>query len=122
MLGLPYAFASHFAPQQMMEAIDVYRSTFRPSERLDKPYVMLGFNAFAADTNDEGERIASSMQQTFVNLRSDQPTPLQPPVGGYKQSLPRPPHALLHPPPPFSAMRATGTGAVHRWTTQKQPG
>ncbi|HEY9552554.1 LLM class flavin-dependent oxidoreductase [Allosphingosinicella sp.] len=109
MLGLPYAFASHFAPQQMMEAIDVYRSTFRPSERLDKPYVMLGFNAFAADTNDEGERLASSMQQTFVNLRSGQPTPLQPPVEGYKQSLPRPQQAMLDQLLSCSAIGAPGT-------------
>ncbi len=95
MLGLPYAFASHFAPQQMMEAIDVYRSTFRSSDRLAEPYVMLGFNAFAADTDDEGERLASSMQQTFVNLRSGRPTPLQPPAEGYKQSLPPQQQAML---------------------------
>src|SRR3546814_5376006 len=109
MLGLPYAFSSHFAPQQMMEAIDVYRSTFRPSERLDKPYVMLGFNAFAADTNDEGERLASSMQQTFVNLRSGQPTPLQPPVEAYKQPLPRPQQAMVDQPLSCPAIRAHGT-------------
>ncbi|PWG03719.1 LLM class flavin-dependent oxidoreductase [Sphingosinicella humi] len=88
MLGLPYAFASHFAPQQMMEAIEVYRATFRPSERLAEPYVMLGFNAFAAESDEEGERLATSMQQTFVNLRTGQPTPLQPPIEGYKASLP----------------------------------
>src|SRR3954471_7623140 len=50
-LGLPYAFASHFAPAQMMEAIHVYRSTFQSSEQLEKPYVMLGYNAFAADND-----------------------------------------------------------------------
>ena len=95
MLGLPYAFASHFAPQQMMEAIEVYRATFRPSERLAEPYVMLGFNAFAADSDEEGERLASSMQQTFVNLKTGQPTPLQPPVEGYKASLPPHQQAML---------------------------
>jgi len=54
-LGLPYAFASHFAPAQMMQAIDLYRATFRPSAQLAKPYLMLGFNVFAADTDDEAQ-------------------------------------------------------------------
>jgi luciferase family oxidoreductase group 1 len=86
-LGLPYAFASHFAPQQMMQAIALYRSTFRPSAQLDKPYVMLGFNVFAADTDDQAQLLASSMQQAFVNLRSGRPTRLQPPKAGYLESL-----------------------------------
>src|SRR4051794_19451939 len=55
MLGLPYAFASHFAPGQMMDAIRLYREQFRRSEQLDRPYVMLGFNAFAADTDEEAQ-------------------------------------------------------------------
>jgi luciferase family oxidoreductase group 1 len=87
MLGLPYAFASHFAPAQMMEAIAVYRANFRPSARADKPYVMLGFNVFAADSDDEAALLATSMQQAFVNLRSGRPTRLPPPVAGYLQSL-----------------------------------
>ncbi|RYY51820.1 MAG: LLM class flavin-dependent oxidoreductase, partial [Comamonadaceae bacterium] len=66
MLGLPYAFASHFAPQQMMEAIAVYRANFKPSAQLAKPYVMLGFNVFAADTDEEAQVLATSMQQAFV--------------------------------------------------------
>jgi luciferase family oxidoreductase group 1 len=82
-LGLPYAFASHFAPQMMMQAIELYRSTFRPSAQLDKPYVMLGFNVFAADTDEEAQWRATSMQQAFVNLRSGRPGRLQPPVKGY---------------------------------------
>jgi luciferase family oxidoreductase group 1 len=86
-LGLPYAFASHFAPQMMMQAIDIYRSTFRPSAQLDKPYVMLGFNVFAADTDEQAQFLATSMQQAFVNLRSGRPTRLQPPVAGYLESL-----------------------------------
>ncbi|WP_409268390.1 LLM class flavin-dependent oxidoreductase [Massilia sp. BHUDP2] len=86
-LGLPYAFASHFAPQMMMQAIEIYRSTFRPSKQLDKPYVMLGFNVFAADTDAEAQVLATSMQQAFVNLRSGRPTKLQPPVPGYLESL-----------------------------------
>jgi luciferase family oxidoreductase group 1 len=83
MLGLPYAFASHFAPQQLMEAIHVYRSTFRPSQHLDKPHVMLGFNIFAADTDDEARVLATSTQQAFVNLRSGRPGRLPPPRPGY---------------------------------------
>jgi luciferase family oxidoreductase group 1 len=87
-LGLPFAFASHFAPGQMMEAIQVYRSTFQPSEQLGKPYVMLGFNAFAAETDGEAELLATSLMQAFVALRSGHPTPLPPPVAGYYESLP----------------------------------
>jgi luciferase family oxidoreductase group 1 len=86
-LGLPYAFASHFAPEQMMQAIALYRSTFKPSAQLAKPYVMLGFNVFAADTEEQAQFLATSMQQAFVNLRSGQPKRLQPPVAGYLDSL-----------------------------------
>ncbi|CUI07142.1 LLM class flavin-dependent oxidoreductase [Massilia antarctica] len=86
-LGLPYAFASHFAPAQMMQAVDLYRARFRPSAQLDKPYVMLGFNVFAADTDDQAALLATSMQQAFVNLRSGRPGRLQPPVSGYLDAL-----------------------------------
>jgi luciferase family oxidoreductase group 1 len=86
-LGLPYAFASHFAPQMMMQAIALYRSTFRPSAQLDKPYVMLGFNVFAAGTDEEARLLATSMQQAFVSLRSGRPTRLQPPSPGYLERL-----------------------------------
>lgn len=85
--GLPYAFASHFAPQQMMQAIQLYRSTFKPSARLAKPYVMLGFNVFAADTDEEAHFLATSWQQSFVNLRSGRPSRLPPPVKGYLDQL-----------------------------------
>ncbi len=87
-LGLPYAFASHFAPAQMAEAIRVYRRSFQPSDRLAEPYVMLGFNAFAADTDEEAELLATSLMQAFVNLRTGTPSPLPPPVPGYKERLP----------------------------------
>src|SRR5690625_142365 len=82
-LGLPYSFASHFAPQQMMQAIQVYRDSFQPSEHLDKPYVMLGYNVFAADTDEEAHTLASSAQQSFVALRTGKPGRLPPPVPGY---------------------------------------
>ena len=86
-LGLPYAFASHFAPDQMMQAIALYRATFKPSAQLAKPYVMLGYNVFAADTDEEAKFLATSMQQAFVSLRSGRPGRLQPPVKGYLDSI-----------------------------------
>jgi luciferase family oxidoreductase group 1 len=86
-LGLPYAFASHFAPAQMMEAIALYRSEFRPSRQLRQPYLMLGFNVFAADTLAEAQFRATSMQQAFVNLRSGRPSQLPPPVEGYIERI-----------------------------------
>lgn len=86
-LGLPYAFASHFAPAQMMQAIALYRATFKPSAQLAKPYVMLGYNVFAADTDEEAQFLATSMQQAFVSLRSGHPRRLQPPVEGYPDRI-----------------------------------
>ncbi|MEQ9316106.1 MAG: LLM class flavin-dependent oxidoreductase [Henriciella sp.] len=78
-LGLPYAFASHFAPQAMEQAIRIYRETFQPSAQLKEPYVMLGFNMVAADTDEEAHLLASSLRRTFVNLRRGTPTRLAPP-------------------------------------------
>jgi luciferase family oxidoreductase group 1 len=95
MLGLPYAFASHFAPAQMMQAIALYRAEFRPSPRLARPYVMLGFNVFAAQSDEQAQLLATSMQQAFVNLRTGRPSKLQPPVPGYLASLPAPARAML---------------------------
>ena len=86
-LGLPYAFASHFAPAMMTQAIEVYRSRFRPSEQLDRPHVMLGFNVFAAETDEEARFLSTSLMQAFVNLRSGDPTPLPPPQEGYESRL-----------------------------------
>jgi len=94
-LGLPFAFASHFAPAMMMEAIDLYRARFRPSAQLDAPYVMLGFNVFAADTDAEARLLATSMQQAFVNLRTGRPGQLPPPVEGYENQLPPAARAML---------------------------
>jgi luciferase family oxidoreductase group 1 len=79
-LGLPYAFASHFAPGHMMQALELYRARFRPSEQLARPHVMLGLNVFAADTDEEARRLMTSLQQAFVNLRRGRPGPLPPPV------------------------------------------
>ncbi|WP_066798724.1 LLM class flavin-dependent oxidoreductase [Sphingomonas soli] len=88
MLGLPYAFASHFAPAMMMEAADVYRRAFRPSAALDRPHLMLGYNVFAADTDEEAELLASSQQQAFVAIRTTgRGIQLPPPLPGYRESL-----------------------------------
>ena len=95
MLGLPYAFASHFAPQMMMEAIAVYRRRFEPSAQLDKPYVMLGFNAIVADTDEEAELLATSVQQAFVSLRTGNAIKLPPPKRGYADDLPLEARAIL---------------------------
>lgn len=94
-LGLPYAFASHFAPQQMMQAIALYRAHFRPSAQLATPYVMLGFNVFAADSDDEAAFLATSMQQAFVNLRSGRPAQLPPPMADYPKRVGPQERALL---------------------------
>ncbi|WP_106639958.1 LLM class flavin-dependent oxidoreductase [Allosphingosinicella vermicomposti] len=94
-LGLPYAFASHFAPGLMEEAVAIYRRDFKPSEQLDRPYVMLGYNVFAANTDEEAHFLASSMQQAFVALRTGQPTPLPRPVENYLETLPPQYRAML---------------------------
>jgi luciferase family oxidoreductase group 1 len=108
-LGLPFAFASHFAPAQMLQAIEVYRSRFRPSAQLQRSHVMLGFNVFAADTDDEARLLSSSMQQAFVNLRSGRPSRLQPPVAGYEQGLTPPERAILEQTLSCSAIGAPAT-------------
>lgn len=86
-LGLPYAFASHFAPAHMMAAIRIYRERFRPSEQLERPYVMLGVNVLAADTDEEARVLATSLQQAFTALRRGHPGPLPPPVPDFEISL-----------------------------------
>lgn len=87
-LGLPYAFASHFAPQALDDALAIYRRDFKPSEHLAEPYVICGYNIFAADSDAEAERLASSMMQSFVALRTGNPGKLPPPIDGYRESLP----------------------------------
>ncbi|MGH9219479.1 MAG: LLM class flavin-dependent oxidoreductase, partial [Vicinamibacterales bacterium] len=75
-LGLPFSFASHFAPAMLHEAIAIYRDRFTPSEFLEKPYVMLGVNVVAAETDGEARFLASSGRQSFASLRSGRPIPL----------------------------------------------
>ena len=86
-LGLPYAFASHFAPAALDEALELYRARFRPSAQLERPYVMLGVNVFAAETDDEARRLFTSLQQAFVNLRRGHPGKLPPPDPGFVERL-----------------------------------
>ena len=80
MLGLPYAFASHFAPQALMQAISVYRERFEPSAQLDKPYVMVGCNAVMADTEDEAKRLFTSPQQNSTRMVRGTRGQLPPPI------------------------------------------
>jgi luciferase family oxidoreductase group 1 len=86
-MGLPFAFASHFAPALMTQAIELYRAGFRSSEQLDHPYVMLGVNVFAADSDEEARFLFSSLQQAFINLLLGRPGRLPPPVEGFGDRL-----------------------------------
>lgn len=78
-LGLPFAFASHFAPANLLEAFEIYRARFRPSAKLAKPHAMVAANVFAADDAEEARRLKTSLEQAFVNLRRGRPGPLPPP-------------------------------------------
>jgi len=80
MLGLPYAFASHFAPEALLPALDAYRSGFRPSAQLAEPYAMVGANAFVADTDAEARRLFTSAQQSFTNIFRGRRGQLPPPI------------------------------------------
>jgi luciferase family oxidoreductase group 1 len=79
-LGLPYAFASHFAPDALMDALNIYRERFQPSAQLDRPYAMVGVQLVAAETDAEARRLFTTVQQGFVNLRRGRPGPQQPPI------------------------------------------
>ena len=94
-LGLPYAFASHFAPAQMEAAITIYRERFRPSARLAAPHVMLGVNVFAAETEAEARLLFSSLQQAFINLRRGRPGKLPRPLAAFDDQLDRGARAAL---------------------------
>jgi luciferase family oxidoreductase group 1 len=94
-LGLPYAFASHFAPDHLDAALQVYRSQFRPSADLQQPHAMAAMTVICSDTDEEAELLASSQDQSFVRLRSGDPGKLPPPIPGYRQSLPESARAML---------------------------
>lgn len=94
-LGMPYAFAAHFAPDHLDTALDVYRREFQPSETLGQPHVMVAMNVFAADTDEEAHTLASSQQQAFVGLRTGKPGKLKPPIEDYTATLPPQARAML---------------------------
>lgn len=94
-LGLPYAFAAHFAPDHLDAALTLYRRDFQPSAALAKPHTMVAMNVFAADTEEEARMLASSQQQSFVRLRSGEPGKLPPPIEHYTSTLPAPARAML---------------------------
>ncbi len=94
-LGMPYAFASHFAPDHLDSALALYRERFRPSQWLERPHVMAAMTVFAAETDAEAELIATSQQQSFVRLRTGNPGMLPPPIAGYRETLPFQAQSLL---------------------------
>ena len=79
-LGLPYAFASHFAPEQLLPALDIYRSRFKPSEQLDRPHAMVGVNIIAAETDREARRLATTQQMSFTDIFRGARQLSQPPI------------------------------------------
>ncbi|OYW46984.1 MAG: alkane 1-monooxygenase [Sphingomonadales bacterium 32-68-7] len=105
-LGLPYAFASHFAPDHLDAALAAYREQFRPSLALAKPHVMAAMTVICADSDEEAEWLASSQDQSFVRLRSGDPGRLPPPIAGYRQSLPEVAQIMLQ---RLSVARAVGS-------------
>lgn len=86
-MGLPFSFASHFAPALLRQAIAIYRERFRPSSHLARPYVMLGLNVIAAESDDEARYLFTSLQQSFVALRRNEPGPVPPPMEGFEEQL-----------------------------------
>ncbi|MCB2074759.1 MAG: LLM class flavin-dependent oxidoreductase [Novosphingobium sp.] len=94
-LGLPYAFASHFAPAQLDAALAAYRNNFEPSDVLERPHVMAAMTVVAADTDEEAALLASSLDQSFVDFRSGRTGKLRPPVPGFRESLPADARAML---------------------------
>ncbi len=87
MLGLPYAFASHFAPAMLTEALAIYRERFEPSAHCAQPYVMVGLNVIAADTESEARLLRTSAQQSILGLRQGRPGKLPPPLAGFEERL-----------------------------------
>ena len=111
LLGLPYSFASHFAPAALDQALAIYRRDYKPSERWPRPHVMAALNVIAADSDEEARLLGSSMDQAFVALRSGTPGRLKPPVEGYRESLPPAALAMLE---SFREASAIGAPATVR--------
>ena len=106
-LGLPFAFASHFAPAMLEQALEIYHAQFRPSEQLASPYVMVAVNVFAAETEAKARWLFTSLQQAFINLRRGRPGPLRPPVDGFEATLAPFERAMID---DMLAYTAVGTG------------
>lgn len=122
-LGLPYAFASHFAPAAMQQAIDIYRSQFKPSAQLDKPYFMLGFNICAAETEAKAHLMRSSSLQALVRMRRGMPGQLPPPIENYEANLTTEDRYLMQ---QFTSCSAVGTAEqvseeLTKFVAQTQP-
>ena len=113
--GCPYAFASHFAPAALEQAAEIYRARFQPSETLDRPRFMLAVNVFAANTDAEGARLRTSMQQAFYRLRTGSPGKLPRPVDRIAEVIPE--HALAS---VNEALRITAVGGPE--TVRRQLG
>ena len=112
-LGSPYAFASHFAPGALNQALEVYRETYRPSERWPAPHFMLAINVFAADTDEEALLLKTSMQQAFVNLRTGRPGPLPRPMADFEAEVDPMAKAMVD-----QALAVSATGAPHTVRSQ----
>ncbi|MFN5243929.1 MAG: LLM class flavin-dependent oxidoreductase [Novosphingobium sp.] len=108
-LGMPYAFASHFAPDHLDAAIKLYRERFTPSPALDRPHVMAAMTVLTAESDAEATLLASSLDQSFVALRTGNPGRLKPPVPGYRESLPPHTQAMLEHVRQASAVGAPAT-------------
>jgi luciferase family oxidoreductase, group 1 len=91
-LGLPYAFASHFAPRFLTQAVEIYRKEFKPSDVLDKPKVIVGLNAIVADTDSEAKLLATTSLQFFLNVVTGERSGMKPPVPDIESRIP--PHIL----------------------------
>jgi luciferase family oxidoreductase group 1 len=108
-LGLPYAFASHFAPDHLDAALEAYRTQFRPSATLDQPHAMAAMTVIAADTDEEAQLLATSQDQSFVRLRSGDPGKLPPPLPGFRSTLAESARAMLD---HLGQVRAVGSPAT----------
>jgi len=112
-LGLPFAFASHFAPDALERAISIYREEFEPSDQLKNPYVILGFNVCAAETDEEAHYLKSSGLQALINLRTGKPGPLPPPIQDFEKNLCGPEKQLVS-----QSRSASATGSMERITQE----
>ncbi|MEO7248297.1 MAG: LLM class flavin-dependent oxidoreductase [Novosphingobium sp.] len=108
-LGLPFAFASHFAPDHLDAALTLYRERFRPSATLEKPHAMAAMTVIAAESDAEAVYLSSSLDQSFVALRSGNPGKLKPPIRDYRASLPLQAQAMLEHMRQASAIGSAGT-------------